>query len=232
VTARRWGAVAEAGLAAVLWAALITGSAVIALTTPVFTSSMNAVLKIPQSAGLSTADAVRLAGDVRELVADREYDPLPSTWAGSPAFDQAAVSHLLDVRRVISAARLATGLSALFLAMYAVYCIAKKRFARLAVGMRSGAVLTAVLIVCALVAAFSDFTWFFTAFHGLFFAAGTWTFPADSLLIRLFPERFWMASGAAWAALMAVGAGLLAVVARFVRGAEARLSASRMANNV
>ena len=31
----------------------------------------------------------------------------------------------------------------------------------------------------------------FAAFHGLFFAAGTWQFPPGSHLITLFPEPFW-----------------------------------------
>ena len=51
--------------------------------------------------------------------------------------------------------------------------------------------------------------WLFTTFHGVFFAAGTWTFPSDSLLIRLFPESFWIAAAAAWAALVVLGALVL-----------------------
>jgi len=46
-----------------------------------------------------------------------------------------------------------------------------------------------VLVVVAVLAATSNFDAFFTAFHGLFFKAGTWTFDADSLLIETFPER-------------------------------------------
>jgi integral membrane protein (TIGR01906 family) len=232
MTAARWSAAAEIGVAAVLWAALVAGSAVLALTIPVYASALSRVLAIPQSAGLPAADALKLSDQVRALVADREFDPLPATWAGAPAFDAAAVSHLMDVRRVIGGARFATGIAALLLALYTAFGIARRRFVRLAAGMRAGAVLTGVVLVVALIAAVSDFTWLFTAFHGLFFTAGTWTFPADSLLIRLFPERFWMASGGAWAALAGVGAAVLVTVARFVRGAEARLSASRMANNV
>jgi integral membrane protein (TIGR01906 family) len=33
----------------------------------------------------------------------------------------------------------------------------------------------------------------FAFFHGLFFAAGTWTFnPATDRLVQLYPERFWI----------------------------------------
>ena len=51
-----------------------------------------------------------------------------------------------------------------------------------------------------------DFDTFFSAFHGLFFEPGTWTFPSDSVLIRLFPEAFWIAAGASWATLVLVAA--------------------------
>jgi uncharacterized membrane protein len=72
------------------------------------------------------------------------------------------------------------------------------------------------LVVLGGLAAVFDFSTFFAAFHSLFFAAGTWQFPYDSLLIRLFPERFWTTAGAAWAVLAAGGAGLLLMIARCV----------------
>lgn len=231
---RRGGALShvETGVVALLWAAVVIGSTVLALTVPVFTSFVSNSVGVASTAGLPRADVFRLSQQVRALVADREYDPLPVTWAGQPAFDQAAVSHLMDVRRVISGARTATGVAAFLLAMYAGYGIARRRLARFASGMVAGAIAIGVVMVLAAAASFIDFEALFAAFHGLFFAAGTWTFPADSLLIRLFPERFWIASGAAWAALSVVAALVLAGTAPLVRGAEARLSASRTAHNV
>jgi hypothetical protein len=222
----------ESAVTGVLWAALVLGSAVLILTFPVYTSAASQALGIPASAGLPVADVLHLSDSVRALVADREYDPLPGTWKGAPGFDPAAVSHLLDVRTVISSARMATGAAALVLALYVVWCIARRRADRLAAGMRAGAIVIGMLVVLAVIAAVGDFSRFFIAFHGLFFASGTWTFPSDSLLIRLFPERFWMTAGGAWALLTACGAGVLVLAASGVRGAEERLSASRTANNV
>jgi len=232
VKPHRLSAFAEVGVAALVWAALVTGSAVLALTVPVYTSAMTQALGVPQSSGLPAADVVRLSGQVRALVADSEYDPLPATWAGQPAFDASAVSHLLDVRGVIGFARLATGIAALLLATYVGFCVGTGRLTRLATGMRAGAAASAGVVVLGVAAALTDFSRFFAAFHGVFFASGTWTFPYDSLLIRLFPEPFWIASGVAWAALIALGAGLLLVSARLVLGTQARLNASRTANNV
>jgi integral membrane protein (TIGR01906 family) len=230
--ARRVRAGAEICVAALLWASLIVGSAVTVLTVPVYTSAMVQALDVPRTAGLPVADVLHLSGQVRALVADREFGPLPGTWKGAAAFDAAAVSHLMDVRRVIAAARVATGVIALLLAAYVGFCVVRGRVDRLRAGMRAAAMLCAAAVVVAVVAAMTDFSSFFAAFHGLFFKAGTWTFPADSLLIRLFPERFWEASGAAWAFLVMAGAAVLLLGSRLTRGTRARLSASRTANNV
>lgn len=225
-------AAAEAAVAAVAWAALIIGSAVLALTVPVYTTATVQALRVPASAGLSTADTVALSNRVRALVADPEYDRLPASWRGRPAFDTAAVSHLLDVRAVISGARVAVGIVALLLAAYAAWCVAKRRFAPLGRGMRWGALGLVAGTIIAVVAAVTSFDALFTAFHGLFFSAGTWVFPEDSLLIRLFPERFWVASGAAWAVLIVVGAAVLGVSARLLGGNLVRGNASRSENYV
>ena len=222
----------ETALTAALWVTLCVGSAALALTVPVYTSALVRALGVPSSAGLSVADTVHLSGAVRRLVADSQYGPLPSTWKGQPAFDAAAVSHLRDVRSVISGARLATGAAALLLAAYVSVCLARRRLERLRSGMFAAAWVLVVAVVLAAVAAFSNFEALFAYFHSLFFASGTWTFPADSLLIRLFPEPFWITSGACWAALVLVAAALLTLVGhRFLQGREG-MNASRTAANV
>jgi hypothetical protein len=139
MTRGRLARAGETAAVALLWVALCAGSSVLALTAPVYTSAMAQALGVPASAGLPVADAVRLAAAVRSLVADSEYEPLPAIWKGAPAFDRAAVSHLLDVRAVISGARLATGAAALLLAVYVSACIAARRFARLRTGMYAAA---------------------------------------------------------------------------------------------
>lgn len=223
---------AETAAAALVWAAVVLGSAVLALTLPVYTSAMTQALGVPASSGLSTGDVVKLSGQVRALVADTEYDPLPATWKGAPAFDSAAVSHLMDVRSVFAGARIAVGVCALLLAVYVGWCLARRRFSALSTGMTVGAVLLVAGMVLGLIAGLTSFEALFAAFHGLFFAAGTWTFPADSLLIRLFPERFWAVSGGLWAGLTVLGAVALAVCARLLRTNVATGNASRTANNV
>jgi integral membrane protein (TIGR01906 family) len=222
----------ETALAALLWVVLSVGSSALALTVPVFTSALVQGLGVPASSGLSAADAVHLSEAVRALVADTEYDPLPATWKGQPAFDAPAVSHLRDVRSVISGARLATGAAALLLAAYVSACVGWRRFDRLRAGMTAAAWALLAAVALAVVAAFANFEELFAYFHSLFFASGTWTFPADSLLIRLFPEPFWITSGACWACLVLLSAAILALVGRRFVHAREGMGASRTATNV
>lgn len=62
------------------------------------------------------------------------------------------------------------------------------------------AALLAFMAVCGIAAAI-DFEGFFAVFHGVLFPQGNWTFPADSLLICMLPEGFWMGMGALWLAV-------------------------------
>ena len=216
----------------VVWAAVVVGTAVLMMLLPVYTSATSQALGVPATAGLPRADVLRLSFEVRALVSDPRFAPLPATWRGLPAFDTNAVQHLLDVRAVLAAARVGTGLAALVLALYMAVSLARRRAGPLVAGMRGGALLAATLVLAGALVALVDFESFFTWFHSLFFRAGTWTFPADSLLIRLFPERFWEASGAIWAALSLCGAVLLVVAAHLLRAKATSASASLRGNNV
>lgn len=128
-----------------------------------------------------------------------------------------AISHLDDVYRVASVAKQA-------LVIVAVLCIAglahvAVRISRGALGrtlMAGGGLVLAAF--CALGAWTAiDFGGLFAAFHSLFFQAGTWTFPYDSLLITLYPTAFWMGMGGIWLAVTC-GLSILAVLIGFTLG--------------
>ena len=110
------------------------------------------------------------------------------------------------------------------LVIVAALCIAglshvAVRISRRALGrtlMASGGLVLAAF--CALGAwAAIDFDGLFAAFHSLFFQAGTWTFPYDSLLITLYPTAFWMGMGGIWLAVTC-GLSILAVLIGFTLG--------------
>ena len=66
--------------------------------------------------------------------------------------------------------------------------------------------------------AFLDFGSFFTAFHGVFFPQGNWTFSYDSLLICMYPTAFWMGMGALWLATTALASIIVLLFGRSFAG--------------
>lgn len=75
---------------------------------------------------------------------------------------------------------------------------------------------TLALIAILVIWALSSFDGLFAVFHSLFFADGTWTFPADSLLITMLPEDFWVLIGGIWigiTALLSIASIIVAILA-------------------
>jgi len=75
------------------------------------------------------------------------------------------------------------------------------------------------------IGAFAVLAWdsAFTLFHELLFPSGTWTFPADSNLIQLYPPPFWFDAAMVAGALILASAAILSYAGwRRIREVEAR----------
>lgn len=129
----------------------------------------------------------------RALAAHSETLSLPSN----------AMTHLDQVHSVfvgaflVLIASLAAGIGSIAFLLKR----SRRSLARALLGA-GGAVLA--LFAIAGIWAASDFNSLFAAFHSLFFAVGTWTFDADSLLICLYPEGFWTSMGIVWGAVTVI----------------------------
>lgn len=207
---------AESYAAGLGMAVLVVGVTVLLLTAPSVTDVLVRAYDGAGRSGLSESDALEAAQAVRAFVTDQHADPLPGIVAGRQGFTPGAVAHLMDVRRVLAAARLATGVVASLLTVWLAVGIARQRRAELAAGMRTGAILLAAVVPVAALAALLDFDRFFAGFHSLFFASGTWQFTAEELMIQLFPEPFWVTAAASWALLVLLGALALGLGSRIV----------------
>lgn len=64
----------------------------------------------------------------------------------------------------------------------------------------------ATIAIFALLGAWAlvSFDSLFAVFHSLFFANGSWTFPADSLLITMLPASFWIGMASVWFAVTVI----------------------------
>ncbi len=189
------------------------------LLLPAYTASLVITVDAPARTGLPPEQAQALAEDVRAFVAGARGVELPGQLPdGRPAFEPDAVEHLVDVREVVAAGRAVAWMALLLGCAWAAWCLLGpvERRDLLARSLRGAALAVAATVAIAALAAVADFDTFFARFHDVFFEPGTWTFPADALLIRLFPESFWVASGIWWGGLSLLGAALLAVCARLV----------------
>jgi len=212
---RTWLNRAEALGAALVLAVAAVGLALVPVTTSACVRALVTAVGSSEITGLSEEGTFAAAEAVRVFVLDAEAPALPETLEGAPAFDSAAVSHLIDVREVLVPARRLT----VVLVLLAVTWIALRARTpggrRLVAGaLRGAGTVVAVGAGLALVVGLLDFGSLFAWFHSLFFEAGTWMFPASALLIRVFPTAFWVGAGALWGALVLMFAAGMFIAGR------------------
>lgn len=131
------------------------------------------------------------------ISAAEAMDALAST-DESYALSTEALSHLEDVHEVIAQVRmplLGCTLIAAFCLMSLVWMFGARPAGR---ALLAGGCITLGAFVLLGAWGLFGFDALFAWMHSLFFADGTWTFPADSLLIEMYPEGFWMTIGLWW----------------------------------
>lgn len=138
---------------------------------------------------------------------------------GTVAFNAREISHMDDVKWVYDQLT-AAALSAFVVAVVAAWILIRQGRLALVWGALSDGSLFTLLVLIGLGAWMAvGFDAFFTAFHGIFFAADTWLFAYSDTLIRLFPLQFWADAGL----LIAIGVGALAfALALFTRALQKR----------
>ncbi len=110
---------------------------------------------------------------------------------GTPIYNENELSHMADVKHVVTGMRVA--LAASMLVLLAIVIIGVKQGWRdeLLYAFRRGGWGVVGLIVTIMAFVAVAFDQLFTWFHELFFQQGNWQFYTSDTLIRLFPMRFW-----------------------------------------
>jgi len=120
---------------------------------------------------------------------------------GEKLFKDGEVSHMADVKAVILST-FGAGALLLLLALIAILYLRRRSTGGVRRGLFAGSIITLVLILGLGTLAALGWQQFFTEFHRVFFANGSWTFSLDDTLIRLFPSQFWIDAGIAIAGLV------------------------------
>jgi integral membrane protein (TIGR01906 family) len=110
---------------------------------------------------------------------------------GTPIYNENELSHMVDVKAVVTGMRIALTLSVLVLLGVIVLAVRQGWRADLLFALRRGGWATLGLIGAILLFVALAFDQLFTWFHKIFFQDGTWMFYTSDTLIRLFPMRFW-----------------------------------------
>lgn len=113
---------------------------------------------------------------------------------GAKLFKDSEVSHMADVKLVILSS-FGAGLLLIVLSIIAILYLRKRSEGGVRRGLFAGSIVTLVIIIGLAVLAALSWQQFFTEFHRIFFANGTWTFSLEDTLIRLFPGQFWVDAG-------------------------------------
>lgn len=100
------------------------------------------------------------------------------------------ISHLEDVRGVITGERFFFFLS--YLAVILIFGMKMKDKVFIKKILKTGGVVTLVVMGLILLFSFFSFNELFALFHQLFFPQGNWIFSPDSLLIHTFPIDFFV----------------------------------------
>ncbi len=147
----------------------------------------------------------------------REAEPLAALadqqLGGRPLYNARELKHMQDVQDVYQATWVVWRISlvVLIIAGLALAWHPQTRTA-LTVAVKRGGLLAAGLVAAVGLLAVVAWRLWFTAFHRIFFAAGTWMFNTSDTLIRLFPERFWMDAALTISGLTVTGGLALALV--------------------
>jgi integral membrane protein (TIGR01906 family) len=109
---------------------------------------------------------------------------------GTTMYNDQELHHMRDVKSVMQATFF-IGVIGGILAAAVMFVLWRQARLALRRSLRDGSLLTIGIIVTIVVLAITSWDVFFTSFHNLFFAQGTWVFLYSDTLIRLFPEQFW-----------------------------------------
>jgi integral membrane protein (TIGR01906 family) len=123
--------------------------------------------------------------------------------SGASLFKDGEVSHMADVKLVILSA-FAAGALLIVLSLVAIAYLRRRSSGGVRRGLFAGSIVSLAIILGLAALAVLGWQQFFTEFHRLFFASGSWTFALEDTLIRLFPGQFWIDAGIVIAGLVFV----------------------------
>lgn len=123
--------------------------------------------------------------------------------SGDRLFKDGEVSHMADVKAVILSS-FGAGALLVVLSIMAILYLRRRSTGGVRRGLFAGSIISLVVILGLGTLGVLGWQQFFTEFHRIFFADGSWTFSLGDTLIRLFPGQFWVDAGIVIAGLVLI----------------------------
>jgi integral membrane protein (TIGR01906 family) len=188
------------------------------LITPLFAKIEYKLPGFPEDPyGFTMQDRLRWSEpSIRYLVNNEDIDYLEvlAFDDGEPIFNDRELSHMVDVKGVVTGMRVALAIF-LILLVFCIWVLLKngRRDLIHAAFYQGGWGLLGLIASILLLVAIS-FNQLFTWFHQIFFSDGTWQFYTSDTLIRLFPMRFWRDAFIFVGVLSLIIAGMVIITTR------------------
>lgn len=115
--------------------------------------------------------------------------------SGQPLYSADEISHLIDVKFRFDIFRMIGLFSLVYVLIFVVYLLKRKKIDELRLILLNGYKVTLFFQVFTLIFIMIFWDQFFILFHEIIFPHGNWSFPIESWLIQLFPEKFWFGFG-------------------------------------
>lgn len=189
----------------VLAITIILAGLMVCIHIPQVTEIVSRLTSNAASVGLSSDAMAKISVSTRDfslgLIGPEGLKSVLAT-LGIPtsALDESMLTHLQDctwVFNLMTDLFKALGIASLVLAVLALIIGRRNELSKL---LLQSSILAILILAAFGIWITAGFDSFFTWMHSLFFASGTWTFPADSFLIQMFPESFWIGMGVVWGA--------------------------------
>lgn len=199
----------------ILWPLALFMLTIRLLITPMFAQVAYRLPGFPEDPyGFSQSDRLKWSEPtILYLVNNQDISALENLKFedGTPLFNTEELSHMVDVKELVFAMRVALAIVMILLAILSYIAVRNGRKDRLIRAYHHGgwALVGFILSILFLVAI--SFNNLFTWFHQIFFESGTWQFYTSDTLIRLFPMRFWR-DAFIFVGLMSLLLGVLTIV--------------------
>jgi integral membrane protein (TIGR01906 family) len=107
-------------------------------------------------------------------------------------FTDLEIDHLVDVRKILQNILFVYFLSIISLVIISFHVYRKKKVEKYLLIINKATKLNIIATFLAGCFIFIFWNYFFIKFHEIFFPQGNWSFPANSMLIQLYPAQFWI----------------------------------------